>query len=730
MSILRFRAEHFFLLAIACWLLPAVGTVASDAPRYYSIKMNQKLIGYSAVESVAVENGLQQHAKLTSKTVLKVALLGKVRRIDLVSQTLVDSATARPLSYKLTDTTNDLIRYFESKFIGETVRTWNYREGDSRGEPIEMLLPAGALILGNNNFAHWQLLMDQAREQEVDGKTELAVFLPETGQVEQFDFVRRESESLLIGGEQRECVPWEISVANLRVLVDATTNEFVRLELPSQKTTIERADAKVIKLAQKTEAEELLARHFTQSNVAFTNDRKVQFLKAKLNVTVIGSGVGTEVTSLVTGMQAFEGKKVRDLITGEVVVRSVQVDEAKSPPFPTSITDSAMEAWLIPSLFIESDDSEIIDFAGALTQEAKTRWEAVQYIGNWIHKEIAYTIADTPSAELAFEKREGDCGPHSTLMVAMLRALEIPARLVGGVVYTPSFGGSFGQHAWVEVHLGEMGWVAVDPTTGEFERMNATHIKLFEGLGGVLPTSIEVVDFKPANPKLIGESASAVDQMPVAKPLAWVLGRSYTFRYMKGEKEIGSETFTVDKVKHEGENAIQMSAKTQLKVNFLTSIQSDTTLLVAPNAAPISFRQDLSALVQKVKIECSFGEGVVKEVISGTTSLKREIKLPKQFYCFDNNLMGSWVVICSQLELELGEGVQITTFHPSTMQTIPLTFTPTGMKNIQLGGKQIECFECEVSPIKNTFWISKDGRFLRCQQGDLVIELVEGASPE
>ena len=32
------------------------------------------------------------------------------------------------------------------------------------------------------------------------------------------------------------------------------------------------------------------------------------------------------------------------------------------------------------------------------------------------------------------EKRKGDCGPHSTLMVALLRAAGIPARLVGGLV--------------------------------------------------------------------------------------------------------------------------------------------------------------------------------------------------------------------------------------------------------------------------------------------------------
>ena len=41
---------------------------------------------------------------------------------------------------------------------------------------------------------------------------------------------------------------------------------------------------------------------------------------------------------------------------------------------------------------------------------------------------------------------------------------------------------------------------------------------------------------------------------------------------------------------------------------------------------------------------------------------------------------------------------------------------------IEIGGKEVVCFECEVSPIKNTFWISQDGRFVRAKQGNLVIE--------
>ncbi|MDF1842421.1 MAG: transglutaminase-like domain-containing protein [Rubripirellula sp.] len=724
-AIRRCTGGRSLILAILCWLTTALWSVAADAPRYYSIKMNEGLIGYAIVKRVPVEESGKRFSRLESKVVLKYALLGKERRVQSDSQTLVDRETTRPLRYTVTEKTNDLIQIREAQFIAEEVRIWNYQKGKPRGKPNELLMPAETLILGSNNFSHWQLLMDKACEEVLHGKVKLSVFLPETKQIDQFELVQREAQSVLIGKEKRSCVRWEIPSAKLEVLVDATTREFVRLEVPAQQTTVELADASVIKLAEEPEAKDLLERHFIQSNVAFADDRKVRFLVAQLKANVIGSGIRMDVASLDTSMQKFEGKKERDLITGKVTVRSFRVDESKSPPFPTPRTESAMEAWLSPSEYIESDNPAIGALATTLTRESNTRWEAVRKIGDWVYKEIAYTIADTPSAELALEKREGDCGPHSTLMVAMLRALEIPARLVGGLVFTQALGGSFGQHAWVEVHMGEMGWVAVDPTTGEVEEINATHIKLFEGLGGVLPTAIHVIEFKPENPMMGRETSPSQVNRQMAKPFAWQLGRPYKFSYRQGDKEFGSETFTVDEVPHDGLKVFQIQSKTRLKINFLASFNSDTTLLVAKNATPISFMQHLSAFVQKIKIECTFGGGSVNQRITGTTDLNREFNVPGEIYCFDNNLMSSWVMICSQLELKLGAVEKINTFHPSSMQTIALTFTPKKISSVEISGNQIDCFECEVLPIKNTFWISLDGRFLRCQQGDLVIEVVD-----
>ena len=619
----------------------------------------------------------------------------------------------------MTDTTNEVINHVETEFSEGIARTWIYRQGDRRGKPQETQLSDDVVILGSNNFAHWHLLLQATADRSADGIAKILVYLPETAQVETFELISSGRKEVALASGTRECVSWRLEKANINALAEAQTNELVRLELPGQQTTIEVASESVVKLAKKSRAEEVLMRHFKQSNVVFDDFLSVTALTAEIDVEVIGSGPANGASVLSTTMQKFDGTKETDHINGIVSIHSVSYDGEESPAFPSQLDDPDQAEWLKPSAYIESDHPSIVAKSAELAAGGKTRWDVVQRIGTWVYKEIVYTIADTPSARLALEKKKGDCGPHSTLMVAMLRAAGIPARLVGGLVYTPTFGGSFGQHAWVEVYMGDAGWVAIDPTTGEFQRLSATHIKLFEGIGGVLPKMVKVTAFAPPNREPQPTISSE------AKPLGWKLGKQYTFTYTQGDKELGKETFVITKFERNGEQAYQLNSDVDLTINLSTSLKSSATLVVTSKAYPLSFDRELSAAQQKVKIDCSFKNGVVAETISGTTNLSREVKLPEQSYCFDNNLMGSFVLICSQLTLQPDQALTIEAFSPSTMQIIPLTIKPKAPAVIKIGDKDVECFECDVLPLKNTFWISRNGCFVRAKQGDLVIELTE-----
>ncbi len=64
------------------------------------------------------------------------------------------------------------------------------------------------------------------------------------------------------------------------------------------------------------------------------------------------------------------------------------------------------------------------------------------------------------SAVQTLRNREGDCSEHATLLTAALRAQEIPARIVVGLVYSAPHGGWVG-HAWTEARVAGA-WTLLD----------------------------------------------------------------------------------------------------------------------------------------------------------------------------------------------------------------------------------------------------------------------------
>jgi tetratricopeptide (TPR) repeat protein len=118
-----------------------------------------------------------------------------------------------------------------------------------------------------------------------------------------------------------------------------------------------------------------------------------------------------------------------------------------------------------------------------------------------VGKEIAGAVPGGSSAINTLRIREGECGSHSRLLAAFCRAVGIPSRLAVGCLYSPWYGGSFGQHAWTEVYMGEnVGWIMVDATILEFDYVDAGHIKLGE-LTTFYPESMEILEYRIGNEK-------------------------------------------------------------------------------------------------------------------------------------------------------------------------------------------------------------------------------------
>jgi transglutaminase-like putative cysteine protease len=95
-----------------------------------------------------------------------------------------------------------------------------------------------------------------------------------------------------------------------------------------------------------------------------------------------------------------------------------------------------------------------------LLQELNTEmYEFFEYAPNT-------TKVDSPIDE-ALESRQGVCQDFAHIMIALVRQLKIPCRYVSGYLFhedAKDRSPAGATHAWVEAYLGELGWVAFDPT--------------------------------------------------------------------------------------------------------------------------------------------------------------------------------------------------------------------------------------------------------------------------
>ena len=114
--------------------------------------------------------------------------------------------------------------------------------------------------------------------------------------------------------------------------------------------------------------------------------------------------------------------------------------------------------------FLEVDHPEIRELADRLADRSRDPRLVALRIHQWVRDSVANAVtAGIPSALHVLHTRRGDAAEHTQLFTALARAAGVPTRIASGVVYVD---GRFYHHVWPEVQL--RGWVAVDPTLGQF----------------------------------------------------------------------------------------------------------------------------------------------------------------------------------------------------------------------------------------------------------------------
>jgi transglutaminase-like putative cysteine protease len=233
----------------------------------------------------------------------------------------------------------------------------------------------------------------------------------------------------------------------------------------------------------------------------------------RLRLRLSGAEVGTADLSGVG--QTFDGN-------------ILEVRDAQG--FQPGAADPDAARYLQPEPLIESDAPEILAEARTAVQNAvgpRAQAERLaRHVNAILEKKPTVSL---PSAREVLRTRVGDCNEHTTLYVALARALGIPARIVVGLV---SVRGAFYYHAWPEVYLAESQsrglWLPVDPTLNQFPA-DATHLRLARGgldkQATILPLigrlRIEILDLETApntSPIVVGRRPDDTRPLSIAIP--------------------------------------------------------------------------------------------------------------------------------------------------------------------------------------------------------------------
>ncbi len=215
--------------------------------------------------------------------------------------------------------------------------------------------------------------------------------------------------------------------------------------------------------------------------------------------------------------------------TSIVQTKYARLQVKEKIPFPLSASDiKNYESYTFPTPTIDSNNPKIIKQASQLVQGEDDLFKVVFKIVYWVESNVEYdlntlTASASQKASWVLDNKKGVCDEMTSLVVAMLRSLGIPARFVSGISYTTSdlFTENWQPHGWAEVYFPNIGWVSFDPTFGQYGYVDVTHIKLRDG-------------FDPAEPATKYEWLADKVQLQ-AKPLA------FDIALLKAGKEIQEE---------------------------------------------------------------------------------------------------------------------------------------------------------------------------------------------
>lgn len=426
--------------------------------QWMKITFQGKPIGYSHTSVGANDDGSDREYLVNNQTVLDLDVMGVQRRVSLVSHSVIDVTYRLQTFSFLLSSTGYAIEVRGQRKHGDTYAVTV--RGSSSTQRTEITIPADAVLYSPMTE---MMLKSLAPGRQVT----LRIFNPVTLSAQSIVIRALRRESIVNRSRSVEATVLSALVDGMETVSWIGPDGAVLRQETAFGWTMESCDAKEALNAGSGRGR-LNADMLTSLAVPVTGP--VARLPSAQTATLRLTGAPLDAVDLASQRQSVLS------VSGTVAELRVRADtlvSSNSPPGPPATN---LAPWLASTLFVQADDSRLIEKAREITAGTAGPPEAALAIYRWVHDNVTKSpTVSLPSALDVLLHPEGDCNEHTYLFVGLARAAGIPAKIRVGLTL---HNGLFYYHAWPSVYLGR--WVDMDPTLGQ-PAVGADHISLFEG---------------------------------------------------------------------------------------------------------------------------------------------------------------------------------------------------------------------------------------------------------
>lgn len=479
-------------LLIGIWIPAALAE--SGASYTYAAEIRGKICGYATTSIQKDEVDGKPVVTLTDDVKIKVSLLGATVDTEIRTTCKTDP-DYKAFTYQQIDIDQGTFKMGASTVIENgKARVTMKPEGTTK--VVE--LPPDVILENGIFFPH---LVRDFMTNKMDAAN-YNVFDSLDAQIQKTRYTKRGEESIPLLGRSFEALVLDevnlVTGAKATWWLDRSTGQMLKVEFPGR--VIYLADPSIRDTITTIPIDDDI---FAKVDIPISNFKSITYVKVKATLEPIGAWITPESLNI-TG-QIFTGTVKDNLIEGIFEIEHRKYNGENAPPFPPSFKgEKDLLPYLEPEDFIESADPVLIARAEEITKGAKDAWEAAIRLSEWVANEISYDIPGGGGARNTYDLRVGECGAHSRLFAAFCRAVGIPARVVWGCMLVPNRGGSFGQHGWNEIYMGQGRWIPIDTTAKEIDYADSGHLRiatLQSKSTRFNPKSMEILDWRAGDLK-------------------------------------------------------------------------------------------------------------------------------------------------------------------------------------------------------------------------------------